>query len=191
MWLDGNFASPCTLTGVPGTASLTPSSCLEHRAGIRYNRGTVRRTYRHRQEHRALTTHARSPAPTTFGTPIMDIPSTGCGANACLLITRRKWWRLHSVHGWGQFRLSTAGVGSRWGSSQAAVAVDILRELSPAVGGGPDSSFECRSVPVVPRTKARSRVSAWSCRRERLQLWTTHLGNMTSFSTERRVSLAD
>jgi hypothetical protein len=41
----------------------------------------------------------------------------------------------------GQFRLSTPGIGSRWGSSLAAVAVDNLRELSPAVGGGSRNQF--------------------------------------------------
>jgi hypothetical protein len=48
-----------------------------------------------------------------------------------------------------------------------------------------------RSLPVVPGIKTGSRVSAWSCRYERLQLWTPHLGNTISFSTERRASLAD
>ena len=38
-----------------------------------------------------------------------------------------------TAQNWGQFGLSTAGIGSRWGSSLVAVAVDNSKELSPIV----------------------------------------------------------
>jgi hypothetical protein len=44
----------------------------------------------------------------------------------------------------GSIQLTTAGIGSRWGSSVAAVAVDNLRELSPAVGGESDFPIKRR-----------------------------------------------
>jgi hypothetical protein len=49
----------------------------------------------------------------------------------------------------GSIQLSAAGNSEQLGSSLAAVAVDNLRELSPAVGGRTAFSFERRSVPVV------------------------------------------
>lgn len=76
---------------------------------------------------RAQTIVFSSTATSVLCEPTANLSSTCLGrTRPCFADHAAELGRMRSVHGWGQCRLSAAGVGSRWGSTLAAVAVDNL-----------------------------------------------------------------